>query len=216
MGWWSYFYPQTIGRFSSRYNRDIRLVTYWGRNKLLVNGSPQSGRYIEKLWRKALRTFRINQRLTVQHILVLGVAGGSVIRELKELFPRAIITGVEIDAVMLRVGQQHFDLNNIPKLSLITADAQRFVREAVRLSKRYDLIVVDIFFGREAAKFISEESFLCRLRTLLAPAGTLLVNYLREKEYREKSDILLDKLKKVFHSVKDTGIFLNRFFCARA
>src|SRR3990167_7141257 len=103
MSWLSYFYPQTVGRFTSFYNKDIRVVEEQGRYKILVNGSRQSGPYIEMLWRKALSSFSITKNLPVKRILVLGVAGGNLIHLLRKMYPSASIVGVDIDQVMIDI-----------------------------------------------------------------------------------------------------------------
>src|SRR3990167_925734 len=101
MDWRSYIYPQTIERFSTVYNHDIRVVEDHGKLKILVNGSPQSGPYIEKLWKNALRSFGFPKKIVPKSILVLGIAGGTVIHLLHQWYPEAKITAVDIDQTMI-------------------------------------------------------------------------------------------------------------------
>src|SRR3989344_2102034 len=111
MTWFSYIFPQTILRTSSKYNDDIRVNEERGKLKLLVNGSRESGEYIEKLWKEAFAAFGFGGLGSVTpSILVLGVAGGTVIHLLRRMFPAAAITGVDIDDVMLDIGRTYFGL----------------------------------------------------------------------------------------------------------
>src|SRR3990167_4267490 len=99
MTWFSYIFPQTILRTSSKYNSHIRINEERGKLKLLVNGSRESGEYIEKLWKEAFAAFGLGSGLNAPQglppsILVLGVAGGTVIHLLHHMYPIATITGV--------------------------------------------------------------------------------------------------------------------------
>ncbi|MBI5619444.1 methyltransferase domain-containing protein [Candidatus Gottesmanbacteria bacterium] len=214
MGILSYLIPQTILRTSSKYNRDIRINEERGKLKLLVNGSRQSGAYIERLWRRAFKAFAITHQNSVRSILVLGVAGGTVIQLLHRMYSDASITGVDIDEVMIHVGRTYFGLAAMNKLHLIRMDAKHYVRQAVAQKRRYDLVIVDLFFGRHIPAFIRSSRFLEQVKKLIQPDGRVIINYLREQEYKEQSDKLIALLQKMFVGVSDFGIFHNRFFSA--
>src|SRR5258706_4040565 len=155
----SYLLPQVIARFSTPYNRDIRILEEKGKYKLLVNGSRQSGPYIQKLWQHAFTTFGIIPSPDVRSILVLGVGGGTVIHLLHTLYSHAEITGVDIDAQMINIGKKYFGLSDIPGVALIQSDAKVFVSKARKDKKKWDMVVVDIFVGPTIPPFVAEESF---------------------------------------------------------
>lgn len=207
----SYIFPQTIFHASSKYNHDIRVIEERGELKLLVNGSRQSGKYIRELWEAALGLFRIGRERKIKNILVFGVAGGTVIHLLHKRFPAARITGVDIDTVMIDIGKRYFGLDTIPVLRLVRDDAKHFVR---RPAQRFDLIIVDVFFGREIPAFVERSIFLRCLRYMLNNGGTVVINYLRELEYGMKSDKLMKTLQRIFPTVSDFGRYHNRFFAA--
>ena len=215
MSWLSHIYPQTILRMSSRYNRDIRINEERGTFKLLVNGSRQSGAYIELLWRRSFEEFGITPNNSVRSILVLGVAGGTVIHLLHHMYPAATITGVDVDDVMLDIGRTYFGLGNVKLLRLIHQDARPYVQEAAVQKKRYDLMIVDLFLGRDIPLFVRSPIFLRQLRRILKKDGTVVINFLRELEYGPKSDKLMIMLKKIFPTVLDFGIYHNRFFAMK-
>ena len=66
----------------------------------------------------------------MRRILVLGVAGGTIIRLLHDAYPTAEIIGVDIDRVMIELGKKYFGLKNIPKLTFIVDDAKDFVMKS--------------------------------------------------------------------------------------
>ncbi len=213
MSWQSYIYPQTLATFSSDYNKDIRIVQTFGKLKLLVNGSVQSGAYIESLWQKVFRVFHINDSIQVRDILIFGVAGGSIIHILKKVYPDAKITAVDIDQKMIEIGKIFFGLSSISRLTCVTSDVRKFIQSSAKRNSHYDLIIVDLFIGRHPVTFVGSSTFLLQLKFLLRPSGFLIINYLREHEYRQKSEILHKRLISIFTTVRDKGLFLNRFFC---
>ena len=214
MSWISYFIPQIVARCSSPYNRDIRILEEQGKYKLLVNGSRQSGEYIRKLWQHAFVSFGIIPSPDIRSILVLGVGGGTVIHLTRAIYPEATIDAVDIDKQIIEIGKKYFSLSSVSGLSLIESDARRYVDSSVREKKHWDMIVVDVFIGPTIPSFVLEDAFLRKIKSILTPHGMLLINYLREREYKSLSNLLLDKLTRIFQSVRDTEIFFNRFFYA--
>ena len=213
MSWLSYFSPRTILRIFSPYNSDIRVMEESGKYKLLVEGSRQSGQYIADLWRYALSHLPIPRDMKMKNILVLGVAGGTIIHILKTKYIGASIVAVDIDPAMLAIGKKYFGLTALAPIRFVCADAKEFVKK--EKSCRYDLIVVDLFHGAEIPSFVLSKSFTLHLRRLLRPGGLLLINYLRERYYRQKSEILARLLRKNYREVSDAERFNNRFFLAR-
>ena len=211
--WLSYLIPQKIAEFRTPYNAYIRINDEGGgKKKLLVNGSSQSGAYIDVLWDAALGSFGIADLTSVKKILVLGTAGGTVIHKVHSFFPHARITGVEIDKTMIEIGKKYFSLNTIDTLHVVHADANNFVRQAVKKKRSYDLVIADMFFGRMVPQFLTTPSFVDELYVLVKPNGHVVINYLRELEYKKKSDIYMRVLEKRFFSVRDHLIHRNRFF----
>jgi spermidine synthase len=212
MSWLSYIFPRTIAKFSSPYNKEIRINEEKGKLKLLVNGSRQSGAYIEMLWKGAFKEFQIPQRFTPKKILVLGVAGGTVIHLLHTFYPEASIVAVDIDQTMIDVGIRYFDLDTIDELAFVCQDAEEFVKKQ---SHAFDLIIVDLFIGTHVPNLILKKSFLTKLKTSLSSAGAIIINYLREFEYLEKSEQLKKTIETIFSCRAEKSIYGNRFFFAR-
>lgn len=208
MSFLSYLVPRVVARYSTKYNRDIRVLEEKGKYKLLVDGSRQSGEYILMLWQQALCRFGIIPSPDVRNILVLGVGGGTVMHLLHALYPESKITGVDIDEKMIWIGKKYFGLTGF---TLEVADAQKFVKRA----GRWDMIVVDLFIGAAIPAFVGEEEFIRNMKKILAPRGILLINYLQEREYGPLSVLLHNKLKKIFSSVADCKIYYNRFFVVK-
>jgi spermidine synthase len=107
-------------------------------------------------------------------ILVLGVAGGSVIRTLvDEINFKGKITGVDIDQAVIEIANAYFRLNEIPNLEIIIDDAFEFVQKT---KNKYDLIIIDIFQDTKMPDFLFETLFVNRICFLLNPKGFVLFN----------------------------------------
>jgi len=209
----SYIIPQKIAEFRTPFNSYIRINDEGGgKKKLLVNGSPQSGSYIDILWDAALGSFGIAELTGVKKILVLGTAGGTVIHKVHGFFPHAAITGVEIDQTMIEIGKRYFSLGDIRELTFILADAKKFVQSEVKKKHTYDLIIVDMSFGRVIPEFLTTTKFIDELGQLAGSGGHVVINYLRELEYEKLSEQFMEKLQKHFSLVHDHLIHRNRFF----
>ena len=215
MSWTTYLVPRVVARLSSPYNRDIRILEEKGKNKLLVNGSRQSGEYILKLWQHAFCAFGIIPSPDVRSILVLGVAGGTVIHLLHAIYPDAIITGVDIDGRMVNIGKKYFRLDQVKSLTCIIADAKKFVRSSAAKKTQWDMVIIDVYVGATIPPFIHEDVFLRSIRRILKPKGKIVLNYLREFQYAALSDELRRNLKKIFVHLEETDINFNRFFMVK-
>jgi len=126
----------------------------------------------------------------MNHILVLGVAGGSVIKTLvDEINFEGKITGVEIDKAVIEIANEYFHLDKIKNLEIIIDDAFEFV---LKTKDNYDLIIIDIFQDTRMPNFLFETFFINRICDLLQLKGFILFNtmVLNEKQKQLNLDFL--------------------------
>ena len=110
----------------------------------------------------------------MDHILLLGVAGGSVIKTLvDEIEYKGKITGVEIDPDMIQIANQYFELDKIKQLEIVIDDAFEFV---LKSKEKYDLIIIDIFEDIKMPNFLFESFFSGHVCSLLKSRGFVLFN----------------------------------------
>jgi spermidine synthase len=76
-------------------------------------------------------------------VLILGLGGGSAARVVRALAPRARITGVEIDPVVVRAARRWFDLDGLD-VEVVKGDARLYLEQSRR---RFDVILEDVFIG---------------------------------------------------------------------
>jgi predicted membrane-bound spermidine synthase len=121
---------------------------------------------------------------SIRRVLVLGVGGGSVLRQLQHLVGPVHITGVEYNELHLRLAQRFFGLG--PKVAdLVHAEAGAFVHAWA--GEPFDMIIDDIFAekdGQPARAITADATWLTALRRLLSPTGVLVTNFVSAREFR--------------------------------
>jgi spermidine synthase len=74
--------------------------------------------------RHGLKKIGFSKIEPMQNILVLGVAGGSVIKTLAdEIKYKGQITGIELDEKVIQFANEYFQLHNIKTLKILQGDA---------------------------------------------------------------------------------------------
>jgi len=192
-----WFIPQTIDLVDSKVNGRIKVVKEFGHISVVVGGYQQSGRAIEKIWRKALSEGLAKKQYSViKKILILGLGTGTMIPVLLELFPNIQkIVGVEIDGEMVKIGKKHFSLNKTAKLEIEIADASDFVN---KINEKFDLILVDTYKGNifSITDFVP---FMQSLEKIKTSDGDVVINFLDFKSNLTEAQLfhLLGKQVKV-------------------
>ena len=111
-----------------------------------------------------------------EHILVVGLGGGTLPVAFRQLFPTALIDTVEIDPAVTRVAKEFFGFQAQPNITVYDQDARVWTKRAVRKARRYDLIVLDAFNGEYIPEHLMTREYLEETKALLAPGDTLMAN----------------------------------------
>lgn len=129
---------------------------------------------LQRILRRGLQSIGFKNIKDSNSILVLGIAGGSVIKTLvNEIDFKGEITGVEIDPEIISLANKYFKLNEIHNLTIIIEDANQFVQKT---NQSFDLIIIDIFQDNSMPEFLFETVFIENTKSLLIPGGYLLFN----------------------------------------
>lgn len=178
----SYLIP--INVFKQKSNISQTLEVTWTDGELVLDSKNTNYSYgsLQRILRKGLKFIGFGRIKTMNNILVLGVAGGSVIKTLvDEINFEGKITGVEIDKYVITIANEYFHLDKIQNLEIIIDDAFEFV---LKTKDNYDLIIIDIFQDTKMPNFLFETFFINRICDLLQPKGFILFNtmVLNEKQ----------------------------------
>lgn len=154
------------------------------------------------MWNDVISTV-VKSGLNARSILLLGVAGGTIINSIRKPYPQATITGIEIDPVIIQVGEKYFGLKENKLLSIIIDDAVKWVTNHDSKGK-YDLIIIDMYIGALNPRKGRTESFLVKVKKLLKNRGTIIYNcdyqikninkYLRYKKICEQHFKIVEEI----------------------
>lgn len=172
MGIWE----KTLFKDQSKYNGEVKVIENSGSRLLIANGYIQSqsvradGHVGNPLWENLIpQDISLNPD---SRVLILGLGAGTVASIITNRFGAITIDGVDIDPLIIKLGQKYFSMNQ-KNLNIFVLDAVDFVTEA---RYKYDLICVDIFRGKGVPKGIESKVFLENIKNLLKDNGVLTIN----------------------------------------
>jgi len=87
-----------------------------------------------------------------QSVCILGLAGATIARRLKETGYQGKITGVESDETMIEIAAKYFDLDSVHEI--ILQDARKFCRFTKR---KFDCVIVDLYINGSQKVKVSPE-----------------------------------------------------------
>lgn len=176
----SFLIPINIYKRKSSVSSSLEVT--WTNGELVLDSKNTNYSYgsLQRILRKGLKLIGFDSIIKMNSILVLGVAGGSVIKTLvNEIKYKGKITGVEIDPEIIEIANTYFKLNKIPNLTIVIDDAFEFV---LKTNETFDLIIIDIFQDTTMPNFLFEKFFIDRIGTLLKTGGFILFNTMLSKE----------------------------------
>ncbi|MFN8592863.1 MAG: fused MFS/spermidine synthase [Thermomicrobiales bacterium] len=138
--------------------------------------------------------------------LVIGLAGGTMARQLTAAYGPIPIDGVEIDPEIAAIGREYFGLDDLANVSVHIADGRYALRTA---DHAYDLIVIDAYRQPYIPFQLTSREFFQEVAAKLRPGGVVLVNAGRTATDFRLVDALGATMRDVFPSV--TAIDVNRY-----
>ncbi|MFZ2202515.1 MAG: methyltransferase domain-containing protein, partial [Microgenomates group bacterium] len=127
-----------------------------------------------------------------ESILLLGLGGGSVIKYLRRRYPRARLTAVEIDPVMIEIARKHFQIDSVKNLKIVNQDAVAFIKKA---KEHYSLILVDCYQGHQTPPGFDTVPVLAKMKSL---GDYLLITRLYWDDFKLKTDDFVAKISSHF------------------
>jgi spermidine synthase len=190
--------PRTILETRSSLSGPIKIVEQLGQYRLYVGAMLQSGGLLEGVWKKVLS----NIESPVAKVLILGLGGGTVAKQIAVKWPGVKIAGIEIDPVIIKLGKKYFGLEQIPGLEIINADAVDWVKKAARERDKFDLVIVDTYLEDKMPKNCQSEAFASTVKRLLPKNGVAVFNQLLVKGKHQQAQKAAENLKKIFPQTK--------------
>lgn len=135
-----------------------------------MQGYEASGNYLMSVWNSALR--RVPKNASIKKILILDFGGGGNVNPLHRRFPKARVTAVEWDPVMVEIADQCRCYSSALRPRIIIDDATHALGE---MTEKFDLIIFDAYIGNTMMS-IRDSAFVTHLARVLEPDGYLLFN----------------------------------------
>lgn len=168
-------FTKTLFQGNSPHNGEVKVVESFGERRLIAAGYTQS-RSLNKdgltgsYWDGFVRN--IPDLSKDSRVLILGLGGGTIAKLLTNKFGLLAIDGVEIDPLMVKLGQKYFDMTE-RNLNIIEQDAQKFLKNA---RYKYDLVAVDLFAHGDVAVGVETVAFFEKVKQVLAKDAVVVIN----------------------------------------
>ena len=136
----------------------------------------------------------------IQRILVLGVGGGTVIRQLNHFLSPKQIVGIDLDDIHLKIAKRFFGLKK-KNITLYSDNAIQWLSDY--RGTPFDMIIEDIFIeenGEPVRARTADESWARCILKNLAPKGLAVLNFTSALEAKKSAFITSSKLEKQTNS----------------
>lgn len=215
------FGPKVIEEFKSKYSGQIQVKQDGPHKYVSVGNLTQSGGLVKEVWQPVIKKYGKKGKCW----LILGLAAGTVAKLIPQPFK---IIGVEIDPLMLKIGRQYFDLDQVPNLKILNIDAKDYL---LKTQDRFDFVLVDLYLGDQCPDFVYTKRFLGQLKKLGLPARNrsmsrdridpegerqdkagqlVIINHLfYDEEKRHKARGLTNLVSKYFSKVELVRVLTN-------
>lgn len=202
---------KVLEEVESPINGKIQVVKSLGLGTYIqVEGLTQSGGVVRDVWRTTLRKIRSTQakgpsasggKSEIRNCLILGLGGGSAAKLVRNFWPEAKITGIEMDPVMVELGKKYLGLEKV-NVKVVVQDALEFLANYdLQITDDFDLILIDLYLGYDVPEKFQSENYIQLVRTVLASGGVAVFNRLYFGEKRKEAEKFGEKLEKIFSKV---------------
>lgn len=191
---------RTVETVESPINGEIKVIRSLGFGTYIqVEGLTQSGGVIVDVWKAVLKKVK-RRKSIVNECLILGLGGGSNTKLVRKFWLGAVVTGVDIDPIMVKLGKKYLGLDKIG-VNVEISDALEYCRKAVKNGRKYDLILIDLYIGYQVPEKFNSEKFAFLVKSLVAEDGIAVFNRLYVDKKRTEAVKFGKKLERVFSKV---------------
>lgn len=128
-------------------------------------------------------------------VLLLGLAGGTVVRQLRALLPHSTITAVEIDEEVVDLGRRHMELGRFDA-EIVIGDAYEFLKSSHRT---FDVVIDDVYrtgIDDVERPYQNVWEFIGQMSHRAGPEGLVVANFVTGQDHQ----FLYDEAEAVYRS----------------
>jgi len=184
--------------YQSTYNGVLEINWLNGKKILDTKNTNYSYGNLGKVLQKGLKSVTTDFRSEEKSILILGLGGGDVVKQLRNNFKsNANITAIEIDPVIIEVALKEFDIIPNSKLEIVNNDANVFLKYT---KERYNLIIVDLFNDVTIPDFVFQPEFIKSVYNVLDLNGSIIFNtFILSDVHKVRNKKFVENLKRYFY-----------------
>jgi spermidine synthase len=134
-------------------------------------------------------------------VLMLGLAGGTSLRILRNLLPDCQFTAIDIDGEILELAKEHMELDALG-IEILVEDAYGWLEKNRR---KFDVVIDDIYLAGKTDVFRPrawDPVLLQHLKNAMAPGGLLAVNLVTGKGHRGMQSLTRKVLRGEFGALR--------------
>lgn len=113
-------------------------------------------------------------RPEIRRVLMIGLGGGTVAKQFLAAYPDVTMDVIEVDPLVVKVAQEHFEVKPDPRLRIHVGDGRTFFK---RTNEKWDLIIVDVAttsrYGDTLPPHLVTREFFTELAGHLTERGVL-------------------------------------------
>lgn len=180
----SYFVPIKVYETPSKTSTNLEVT--WNNGTLVLDSKHTNYSYgsLEKVLKKGMQHIGFKTLKDVKSTLLLGVAGGSAIKILRnEIHNKGKITGVEIDSKVIDIATTYFNLGCYHNFEIIIEDARIFIAQN---EQKFDFILIDIFEDNAMPDFLFEDPFIENIKLAMTKNSYILFNFMLLNDFENK------------------------------
>jgi spermidine synthase len=168
---------------TTKYHR-LRVTEDRGVRLLRLDRSPQSSMKVDDPFDT---DFEYPQYLhlalalnpTASRTLVIGLGGGTIVKQMWSAYPDMRIDAVEIDLAVVDVARRYFELPDDDRVRVFVGDGREFVE---RSAETYDIVVLDAYDDDRIPYHLTTREFFESVRSRMTPEGVAAYNVIGSLE----------------------------------
>ena len=163
----------------------------WDRHRILTDYA----------WDAITAAALLRESAPPRSMLMLGLGGGTAVRQLKYFVPPIRVTAVEIDADMVDLARRYMGLDDL-NINVVVDDAYRYIETC---DETFDAVIDDVYLGGASDVFrpqAHDDALMEQLRARLKPGGILLANLVTGSGHRRVQSRVRRAFKRHFDQVR--------------